>query len=194
MKKKTQKKRKMQFFEQKSQFWPTWSQDRALSHESKKMRKVHFWGDWVTSDSQNSQPFSQNLGFSVIFWFFAKKGCKNFSHKKLEKSKNVCPGELYIFCFMNFFVSPSTRMWHPKNSDFWPFLQISRFFAIKVHKNCLHRKFIHTKTIPWDWTDIFCVINFFVPVTVSGWQLLANGTKNSPNLTKIAILTHLESR
>ena len=68
-----------------------------------------------------------------FFAFFAEKWHKNFSHKKLKRSKNVCLGELYIFCFINFFVSPSTKMWHPKNSDFWPFLQISRFFAIKLH-------------------------------------------------------------
>ena len=112
---KMQKTRKITIFQQKSRFWPTWRRDRALGHKSKKMRKVHFSGDWVASNSQNSQLFSRNFGFSVNFWFFAKKWCKNFLHKKLKKNKNMYLGEFYIFCFINFFVSPSTKMWHPKN-------------------------------------------------------------------------------
>ena len=65
---------------QKSRFWPTWSRDRALGYESKKMRKVHLWGDWASSKSQNSQQFSQKLHLKVFHLVMQKNVQKLFAH------------------------------------------------------------------------------------------------------------------
>ena len=100
---------------QKSRFWPTWSWDRALGYESKKMRKVHLWGDWVSSKSQNSQPFSQKLHLKVFSPCHAKKMRKNFLHKKFLITRNISLIKFYISCFIKIFVSPTKKPGHPKN-------------------------------------------------------------------------------
>ena len=92
---------------QKSRFWPTWSRDRALGYKSKKMHNVHLWGDWVSSKSQNSQPFSQKLHLKVFSLCHVKKMRKNFLHKKFLITRKFPSSQFYISCFIKIFVSPT---------------------------------------------------------------------------------------
>ena len=100
----------------------------------KDTRKVHFWGDWVASDSQNSQPFSRNLGFSVIFCFFCRKMAQKFFAQKIEGKQKCLSRWTLHFLFHKFFcISKHKNVASQKQ---W-FLTIFANFEVFCHKTAL---------------------------------------------------------
>ena len=80
------------------------------------MRKVHLWGDWVGSDSQNSQPFSQKSQKTEFFTCPSENLDKNLSEKNQCSPKKICCTQFYISCFINFSVTLTKKPGHSKNT------------------------------------------------------------------------------
>ena len=116
---------------QKSRFLPTWSRDRALGYESKKMRKVHLREDYVASKSQNSQLFSQKLHLNAFSHCHAKKMRKSFRTKNYHK-KNFFQPILHFLFHKNFCIFNQKTGASKKPN----FVSISPLLVLHVSINC----------------------------------------------------------
>ena len=104
-----------------------------MGYKSKKMHNVHLWGDWVSSKSQNSQPFSQKLHLKVFSLCHVKKMRKNFLHKKFLITRKFPSSQFYISCFIKIFVSPIKKQGIQKTDlcvDFTPLPGDSRIYKL----------------------------------------------------------------
>ena len=104
----------MEIFDKNRVFDPLGVEIELWHIHVKRCARPNYWGTgWPMDGVPNL--FLKICNLVLIFHNFLKNLSTNFWHKKLEKTKNLCSGELYIFCFIISFVLPNIKVLHSKN-------------------------------------------------------------------------------
>ena len=94
----------MEIFDKNRVFDPLGVEIELWHIHVKRCARPNYWGTgWPMDGVPNL--FLKICNLVLIFHNFLKNLSTNFWHKKLEKTKNLCSGELYIFCFIISYIS-----------------------------------------------------------------------------------------